>query len=191
MPGRSSGDSRSFNSTAFLGLKLYIVIILIVAAMAGGFALIFLCFRWCRRTKQRNRLLLKQRSGIIPLVSKDIKSLDDGGGGRKMGDILRGEKKIEEVGILVGDGRGKGKGSGVSEASCSASASSSAEAASVVSVEVQNIGWGRWYGLRELEAATRGFSDQNVIGEGGYGIVYRGVLEDGSVVAVKNLLNNK
>lgn len=61
----------------------------------------------------------------------------------------------------------------------------------VSSVDGVNIGWGRWYGLRELEAATGGFSDENVVGEGGYGIVYRGVLHDGSVVAVKSLLNNK
>ncbi|MCI17417.1 putative receptor-like serine/threonine-protein kinase, partial [Trifolium medium] len=54
----------------------------------------------------------------------------------------------------------------------------------------QNIGWGRWYSLKELENATDGFAEGNVIGEGGYGIVYRGVLQDGSVVAVKNLLNN-
>ncbi|KAJ1397706.1 Serine-threonine/tyrosine-protein kinase, catalytic domain [Sesbania bispinosa] len=54
-----------------------------------------------------------------------------------------------------------------------------------------NIGWGRWYSMKELEIATDGFAEGNVIGEGGYGIVYRGILQDGSVVAVKNLLNNK
>ncbi|KAL8096966.1 putative receptor-like serine/threonine-protein kinase At4g34500 [Apium graveolens] len=54
-----------------------------------------------------------------------------------------------------------------------------------------DVGWGRWYSLKELEMATNGFASGNVIGEGGYGIVYRGVLLDGSVVAVKNLLNNK
>ncbi|KAL0386962.1 UNVERIFIED_CONTAM: putative receptor-like serine/threonine-protein kinase [Sesamum radiatum] len=54
-----------------------------------------------------------------------------------------------------------------------------------------NFGWGRWYSLRELQTATNQFSSENVIGEGGYGIVFRGVLHDGSVVAVKNLLNNK
>ncbi|KAG5047895.1 hypothetical protein JHK85_008998 [Glycine max] len=59
------------------------------------------------------------------------------------------------------------------------------------SVESPNIGWGRWYSLKELENATEGFAEQNVIGEGGYGIVYKGILMDGSVVAVKNLLNNK
>lgn len=55
----------------------------------------------------------------------------------------------------------------------------------------ENIGWGRWYSLTELELATKGFAEENVIGEGGYGVVYRAVLQDGSVVAVKNLLNKK
>ncbi|KAL8114125.1 hypothetical protein AgCh_021123 [Apium graveolens] len=57
--------------------------------------------------------------------------------------------------------------------------------------EVSHLGWGRWYTLRELEAATNGLSDENVIGEGGYGIVYSGVLTDNTRVAVKNLLNNR
>ncbi|VAH43444.1 unnamed protein product [Triticum turgidum subsp. durum] len=57
--------------------------------------------------------------------------------------------------------------------------------------EVSRLGWGHWYTLEELEAATEMFADENVIGEGGYGIVYHGVLEDGTQVGVKNLLNNR
>ncbi|RWR82101.1 putative serine/threonine-protein kinase [Cinnamomum micranthum f. kanehirae] len=57
--------------------------------------------------------------------------------------------------------------------------------------EVSHLGWGHWYTLRELEDSTNGFADENVIGEGGYGIVYRGVLEDNTQIAVKNLLNNR
>jgi hypothetical protein len=45
--------------------------------------------------------------------------------------------------------------------------------------------------LRELEVATNSFAHENVIGEGGYGIVYHGVLEDNTEIAVKNLLNNR
>ena len=60
-----------------------------------------------------------------------------------------------------------------------------------VGPEVSHLGWGRWYTLRELEAATNGLSPENVIGEGGYGIVYSGVLGEGTRVAVKNLLNNR
>eukprot|EP00249_Psilotum_nudum_P011616 c23277_g3_i2 orf=334-1959(-) len=51
-------------------------------------------------------------------------------------------------------------------------------------------GWGYWYTLRDLEVATEGFSKENVLGEGGYGIVYKGQLADGTLIAVKNLLNN-
>ncbi|KAF8379577.1 hypothetical protein HHK36_029018 [Tetracentron sinense] len=57
--------------------------------------------------------------------------------------------------------------------------------------EVSHLGWGHWYTLRELEAATNGLAEENVIGEGGYGIVYRGVMPDNTQVAVKNLLNNR
>ncbi|KAH7863330.1 hypothetical protein Vadar_016171 [Vaccinium darrowii] len=42
--------------------------------------------------------------------------------------------------------------------------------------KVSHLGWGRWYMLRELEKATDGLADESVIGEGGDGIVYKGVL---------------
>ncbi|XP_072970574.1 probable serine/threonine-protein kinase At1g01540 [Typha angustifolia] len=57
--------------------------------------------------------------------------------------------------------------------------------------EVSHLGWGHWFTLKELEVATNMFSDENVIGEGGYGIVYHGILEDKTQIAVKNLLNNR
>nr|GMD42118.1 probable serine/threonine-protein kinase PBL7 [Ipomoea batatas] len=40
---------------------------------------------------------------------------------------------------------------------------------------------------KELEVATEKFSEGNVIGNGGYGAVYRGVLRDGTVAAIKVL----
>lgn len=74
----------------------------------------------------------------------------------------------------------------------SSSSHGSGEAqAAMVGPEVSHLGWGHWYTLRELEVATNGFAHENVIGEGGYGIVYHGVLEDKTHIAVKNLLNNK
>ncbi|KAL7608345.1 probable serine/threonine-protein kinase At1g01540 [Lactuca sativa] len=60
-----------------------------------------------------------------------------------------------------------------------------------VGPEVSHLGWGHWYTLRELESATDGFAAENVIGQGGYGIVYHGVLADKSQIAIKNLLNNR
>ncbi|KAK6924047.1 Protein kinase domain [Dillenia turbinata] len=69
--------------------------------------------------------------------------------------------------------------------------SRSNELVSIVVPEVSHLGWGHWYTLRELEASTNGFANGNVIGEGGYGIVYYGLMEDNTQVAVKNLLNNR
>lgn len=56
--------------------------------------------------------------------------------------------------------------------------------------EFSRLGWGHWFTLRDLEVATDRFAKQNVIGEGGYGIVYRGELINGTPVAIKRLLNN-
>lgn len=41
--------------------------------------------------------------------------------------------------------------------------------------------------FKQLQAATSNFSSNNVIGNGGFGSVYKGVLQDGSKVAVKQL----
>ena len=56
--------------------------------------------------------------------------------------------------------------------------------------EFSHLGWGHWFTLRDLEMATKRFSTENIIGEGGYGIVYKGRLINGIEVAVKKLLNN-
>ncbi|KAL4650402.1 hypothetical protein ACB092_01G085400 [Castanea dentata] len=45
----------------------------------------------------------------------------------------------------------------------------------------------RSFTFRELAAATRGFKEVNLIGEGGFGRVYKGKLEANQVVAIKQL----
>ncbi|KAG8084049.1 hypothetical protein GUJ93_ZPchr0010g10790 [Zizania palustris] len=55
--------------------------------------------------------------------------------------------------------------------------------------EVSRRGLGRPYTRRELEEATDGFAANNVLGEGAYGVVYKGVLRDNTAVAIKNLHN--
>lgn len=56
--------------------------------------------------------------------------------------------------------------------------------------EFSHLGWGHWFTLRDLELATNRFSKDNIIGEGGYGVVYQGQLVNGNPVAIKKLFNN-
>ncbi|KAJ6799320.1 protein NSP-INTERACTING KINASE 3-like [Iris pallida] len=43
------------------------------------------------------------------------------------------------------------------------------------------------YSFKELRVATNHFNSKNILGRGGYGIVYKGCLRDGTIVAVKRL----
>ncbi|KAF5195977.1 Nsp-interacting kinase [Thalictrum thalictroides] len=43
------------------------------------------------------------------------------------------------------------------------------------------------YSFKELRVATDHFNSKNILGRGGFGIVYKGCLQDGSLVAVKRL----
>ncbi|CAN0866762.1 Probable receptor-like serine/threonine-protein kinase At4g34500 [Linum grandiflorum] len=161
------------SQTPFFNLKLYVVIGILSGCLVLLFATLFFCIRLTRTFRRRGLMRVKHSSGSIPLVSKEIleiNSLDlETQAPAKLlaaNAITAVTKEDERFGGAHPEVSRRGGGD-----------------------EVQ--GWGRWYSLKELELATRGFAEENVIGEGGYGIVYRGVLTDGSVIAVKNLLNNK
>ena len=44
-----------------------------------------------------------------------------------------------------------------------------------------------WFKFEDLVKATNNFSPQNFIGRGGFGLVYKGILPDGTMVAVKRI----
>ncbi|CAF1924419.1 probable receptor-like protein kinase At2g42960 [Brassica napus] len=86
-------------------------------------------------------------------------------------------------------------GSGEESSMCVANMSSSslyemATPSPLSGLPESHLGWGHWFTLRDLEIATNSFSQENVIGEGGYGVVYRGELTNGTHVAVKKILNH-
>ncbi|XVF02499.1 hypothetical protein REPUB_Repub04eG0180400 [Reevesia pubescens] len=50
-----------------------------------------------------------------------------------------------------------------------------------------SLGHLKRYTFKELRAATDHFNSKNILGRGGFGIVYKGCLNDGTLVAVKRL----
>ena len=48
-------------------------------------------------------------------------------------------------------------------------------------------GTAKCFSLAELERATDNFKSENIVGEGGFGRVYQGILDDDTLVAVKVL----
>ncbi|KAL6897898.1 hypothetical protein ACP4OV_006857 [Aristida adscensionis] len=48
-----------------------------------------------------------------------------------------------------------------------------------------HLGHLKQYKFQEIQKATNNFSRRNILGEGGYGIVYKGRFPDGTIVAVK------
>ena len=41
--------------------------------------------------------------------------------------------------------------------------------------------------LKDIKEATNNFNPNNILGQGGFGIVYKGILHDGTIAAVKRL----
>lgn len=189
--------------TAVLGLRLWVLVgIAVGAAFVLLLVLISLHLAAARRRRPRKGVAHAPAHApagapplspsTIPPVSKEIQEvavhvgslrhyletghafLKDGGGGDGE-SVAYGSQRVH-----IEAGKGQRMVAAASDALSAA-----------VGPEVSHLGWGHWYTLRELEEATAAFAPEHVVGEGGYGIVYRGVLADGYQVAVKNLLNNR
>ncbi|CAN1312969.1 Probable receptor-like protein kinase At5g18500 [Linum perenne] len=162
--------------TGIFGLQVWEVICICVAI----FVIVILSFSIylsSRKKKSSNRRSQHQQQQI-PAVSKEIKEVfqieqvsTDEFAPRDGGVLLTIHDKSNENDsdkVLVHVGMAKKNKNGNGNA----------------------LGWGHWFTLRDLELATNRFSKDNVLGEGGYGVVYRGNLVNGSPVAVKKILNN-
>ncbi|CAI0424639.1 unnamed protein product [Linum tenue] len=169
--------------TSIFGLRLWVVVGICVGAAIVVF--LFLISLWFtskrnRRTNNANTSSNGLSSSVSQFKSSPINNQI----------IPNVSKEITEIRFEIGkDHRisyGSGHGSGEAR-----SGPRSGDQGAMTVPEVSHLGWGHWYTLRELELSTNEFADENVIGEGGYGIVYRGVFEDKTTVAVKNLLNNR
>nr|AFK38528.1 unknown [Medicago truncatula] len=169
-------DTQLSKKTSIFGLRLWVVIgILVGSLIVLTLFLLSLCLTSHRRRKNHHKPT--KLTHFTPVVSKEIQEIIHA---PPLPEIHVDTVKLELRRVST-SGESKGGGSVCETASSIGS----------VGPEVSHLGWGGWYTLRELEAATNGLCEDNVIGEGGYGIVYSGVLVDGTKIAVKNLLNNK
>ncbi|KAK4593829.1 hypothetical protein RGQ29_017777 [Quercus rubra] len=173
-------DTELSKPTSIFGLRLWVVIgILVGSLIVLALFILSLCIT-SRRHRHRRHQHTKLTSTVDPTtppISKEIQ------------EIVAHPAPPSEIQIEIGkvDHRVVVASSGETETT----ASSLGNSGRMVGPEVSHLGWGRWYTLREIEAATNGLREENVIGEGGYGIVYSGLLNDGTRIAVKNLLNNR
>ncbi|PSS04010.1 Serine/threonine-protein kinase [Actinidia chinensis var. chinensis] len=163
-------------TTSLFGLRLWVVIGIFAGAIIVLILfLLSLCLTSIRRRRQAKLSVIGGE--LTPAVSKEIREIvHDAAVPEIQIDIGKAEHRV-----VFSDRPASGESRAADGAAFGGGAMP----------EVSHLGWGRWYTLRELEAATNGLSDGNVIGEGGYGIVYSGVLADHTLVAVKNLLNNR
>ncbi|XP_071932668.1 probable serine/threonine-protein kinase At1g01540 [Coffea arabica] len=191
-------NSELSKPTSIFGLRLWVVIgIFVGAVIVLILFLLSLCITAYRRRASSTAKLhhpgkFSGAAELTPVVSKEIQEIvhDSHPDHRPIVPQALPEIQIDmgkvEHRVVFSD---RGASSGESKATSGAETGSFGGGGALP--EVSHLGWGRWYTLRELEAATDRLSDANVIGEGGYGIVYQGILADNTRVAVKNLLNNR
>ncbi|XP_010549295.1 PREDICTED: probable receptor-like protein kinase At2g42960 isoform X2 [Tarenaya hassleriana] len=207
-------DQLSRNSHVF-GLKLWEVMGLAVALFIIA---ILSVLSFCLTSKKKSRRSITSLLPVsqTPPVSKEIKEVGidehDSASNVALLTIRDKDSKESDKDLLRLDvGRRKNRGysrsgsfrkhsqlqsgeEGFSGGAIKPSSSSSYNMAGPSPLtglpEFTHLGWGHWFTLRDLELATGKFAKENVVGEGGYGVVYSGKLINGAQVAVKKILNN-
>ncbi|KAL8254188.1 hypothetical protein R6Q59_032409 [Mikania micrantha] len=199
-------DTELSKDTSIMGFKLWVVICFCVGVLICMFVCLLAMWVTCqRKSKRKTRYPLSQ----IPNVPKDI-IVDCVGGpdpehtsaatnNKPSGNKSSG-KMLFQLGVnKSGDSDNVSQSGSQYERGCKSLSGEEGTCGSywkqslspfVGLPETSHLGWGHWFTLRDLEQATGRFSNENVIGEGGYGVVYKGTLTNGTVVAVKKLLNN-
>ncbi|KAL7591592.1 probable serine/threonine-protein kinase At1g01540 [Lactuca sativa] len=183
-------NSELSKHTSIFGLRLWVVVgIFVGVIIVLVLFLISVCITSRRRHSHSTK---KNEQTLTPAVSKEIQEIVP----HESSAAVDHRMSVPEIQIDIGKSEHRvvfsdRQSSGESRATSNDTASYGGGNGGSSLPQVSHLGWGRWYTLRELEAATNGLADENVIGEGGYGIVYSGILGDNTRVAVKNLLNNR
>lgn len=199
----NSGMSKT---TSVFGLKIW----QLVAVFVSAFIVIILGVSLCLSQKKKSRIPKNSLPTHIPQIPIEIKEIRVDESSNNFEDVSalavndkNGERNLEKVllngDIVSNDYESFGKAEKDSMVSRLIEEEERNSSVSIIHTpssplsdlpEFSHLGWGHWFTLRDLEVATRRFSKENIIGEGGYGVVYQGNLTNGISVAVKKLLNN-
>ncbi|KAL9279891.1 putative receptor-like protein kinaseRLK-Pelle-RLCK-V family [Arabidopsis thaliana] len=186
--------SRNYN-----GLELWEIIVIVLSAIFVVVLAISLWLTFRRKTSRSSSNLIPVSRQIPPSVPEEIKEIrvdevssSNGGNGYPSISEKFGDKEPEK-GIKAESENGDSSRSGSfnhleKKDGSSVSSANPLTAPSPLSglPEFSHLGWGHWFTLRDLQMATNQFSRDNIIGDGGYGVVYRGNLVNGTPVAVKS-----
>ncbi|MBA0675810.1 hypothetical protein Goari_017335, partial [Gossypium aridum] len=199
-------------SRTYIGLQLWVLIVICLAVIFLVILGVSLWLSFRNKSRRANDTLpIRQESYILEVI-KEI-SVDqfsaNNGGLDALNDKLsdRGSEKVR-FNVDNEDNRGQSNSFNHLEKDVKGPQVGEREGTGAVSTyrptshpltdpsplfglpEFSHLGWGHWFTLRDLQLATNQFSKDNIIGDGGYGVVYKGNLINGTPVAVKKLLNN-
>ncbi|KAJ4908150.1 putative receptor-like protein kinase [Raphanus sativus] len=202
--GLNNALSRKYN-----GLELWEIIVIVLSAI---FLIVLALSIWLTFRRKKSRPSSSQiplTFQIPPSVPEEIKEIrvdevsstnGEGNGYPSISEKFGDKEPEKGVAAVVAAGSENGDSSSRSGSfnhlekkdGSSVSSANHLTAPSPLSglPEFSHLGWGHWFTLRDLQMATNNFSRDNIIGDGGYGVVYRGNLVNGTHVAVKKLLNN-
>ncbi|KAK1319930.1 putative receptor-like protein kinase [Acorus calamus] len=200
MSSDSSLNGQLSEKTFLFGMKLWVVIGIGVGV---SIVLILLLLVMCLSGWKKSRTVSSNPPNTqIPTVSKEIKEVrveqvtyND----FVTHDGILSEKESDKVVLHLGMNNNHSGSFHRVDRDCSSQSGEEGSSRTINTYkpspltglpEFSHLGWGHWFTLRDLELATNRFARDNVLGEGGYGVVYRGHLINGTPVAVKKLLNN-
>ncbi|KAL9400874.1 hypothetical protein Peur_004723 [Populus x canadensis] len=207
-----ASDLKKSLTKEYIGMEFWVVIMVCLGLVCVFVLFVSLWLSFRKKSRRSNNMLPISQ---IPKVPEEIKEIGidqnsaNNDGFLSLNDKFS-DKESEKVLIQLengddssqsgslnhvekdGVGSQSGEEGGTKVASANQPSSHPITAPSPMSglPEFSQLGWGHWFTLRDLQVATNRFSKDNIIGDGGYGVVYQGHLINGTPVAVKKLLNN-
>ncbi|XP_038685314.1 probable serine/threonine-protein kinase At1g01540 [Tripterygium wilfordii] len=184
--------------TPFFGIKLWLLILIMIGLLLLLILLfISLCFLYlCHRKPYKPRFHLpnpiactapKSNNPKYCSSSLDRRLLQCNNNNNSTVEIEIMDIAQPDLQVMLSD-RWSGRASG--NTSLESTAATDVESVARHSPVVSDAWRGNRFCLKEIEVVTNAFAEENLVGEGYYGIVYRGVLLDTTRVTVNRLLGS-